>query len=134
MSSTEDQGFMDHDPADPFTGEIPDSLKSLLGRLDIQAEGWKPKPGDTAFGTLVDMADGESEYGVYPLLTLEAPGGQYVNVHCFHTVLKREVERRQARGTIKIGDQVAVRYLGQIGASQKGSPSHMYRLAVDPKD
>lgn len=54
------------------------------------AKGWNPEPGDTVEGTLVSIEEVDSNWGPYPMLTLQTKDG-YVNVHAFHAVLLKKL-------------------------------------------
>lgn len=114
--------------------DVPDEFKGLLDQVGRDVVGWKPAPGDTVIGTLVDISEAESEYGSYPLLTVEVPGARLVGVHCFHTVLRREIERKLARNLLHVGDQIAVQYRGEGVATSGRNAPNMYRVAVKPAD
>lgn len=97
------------------------------------AEGWRPSEGDQLAGTVVDVDEGENEYGVYPLLTIEKRSGECVNLHCFHTVLKNTVSRAIAKGKLVEGCRIGVTYDGKkAGGGAKGGDLDMYRVVILP--
>lgn len=124
--------FLDHDPA-AEPDEIYDAtLEDLLNQVDKEIKGWMPNDGDKIAGKVVDITDGSSEYGEYPLITVETPSGKLVGVHCFHQVLKNEVERKIKRNLLQIGWNIAIAYKGEGAASGGKNAPHMYRVATRP--
>lgn len=106
--------------------------KELLEAVERPLVGWLPKSGDVLIGKVLDITDGTSEYGDYPLLTVETPSKNLVGVHCFHLVLKNDIQRRIDKGRLKIGDRIAIKYSGEgeaKGGSGKNAPN-MYRVSV----
>lgn len=81
----------------------------LLDRLEVEATPWKPKAGDSVVGELVSAERRTSDYGSYPMLTMKTDNGEYVAVHCFHTVLKRELARLRPES----GSRLGIKYLGR---------------------
>jgi len=98
-------------------------VKSLQDRLQAKTESWKPKPGDTLIGTLLEITERESEYGVYPLLIIETEDGDEVAVHGFHTVLKNELGRQAP----VVGDQIGIIYHGK----DEDRKYEKYRVVLD---
>lgn len=85
-------------------------------------EGWRPQPGDSIKGKVVDLDVRDGAYGRYPLVTLETDRGQ-VTVHAFHEVLASELARRSP----KPGDVIEVAYRGKH--PDKGY--HLYSVSGD---
>jgi hypothetical protein len=86
--------------------------------------GWKPDPGASITGQVIDIATGDGGYGVYPIVTLRTEQGDEIAIHAFHTVLRTELARRRP----KIGDTVGITYHGKrANASGKGE-YHSYRV------
>lgn len=133
------QGPFDQDAGldkaqDFFTGEpVPDEYQDLVNSAEQEVHGWLPKPGQTLFGTVMDISEAESEYGTYPLLIVRRPSGMLVGAHCFHTVLKREIQRKLNDGRLDIGDDIAIHYIGEGVASQGRNAPNMYRVTVRPR-
>lgn len=90
--------------------------------LEQEPETWKPKVGDTVKGTIVRVSQRTSEFGPYPLLSINTGNG-IVEVHCFHSVLKNEVKEQRAQ----VGDRIGIKHLGKT----KGKDYHGYRVIVD---
>lgn len=130
---SEQDGFLDHDPADENWNNASDELKSLLDEVEHGAKGWMPKAGDTVYGTVMEISEIESgDYDDYQMVTVKQPDGSLVNVHCFHTVLGNEISRKINNGKLKEGSQIAVKYLGEGEAKAGNNAPHMYRVAVRP--
>lgn len=110
-----------------------ESLAKLLDMVDKDVIAWRPEVGDVVAGTLRDISDSsENEFGSYVILMIETPTGKLVNVHCFHTVLRRDVERRLQRGTLKTGDEIAIKYIGTADKAEKGkNAAELYRVVVN---
>lgn len=71
---------------------------------------WRPEPGDTITGKMVDVAliDPNGQ-GQYPCVTLEEVDGERRAIHAFHSVLQKEIARRRP----KIGDELTITYQGK---------------------
>jgi len=110
-----------------------EGLSKLLDMVDKDVIAWRPEAGDVVAGTLRDVSDSsENEFGSYVILMIETPTGKLVNVHCFHTVLRRDIERRLQRGTLKTGDEIAIKYIGTADKSEKGkNAAELYRVVVN---
>ncbi len=105
-------------------------LKALLDQVDLDVKGWLPKPGSKLFGTVTDISTGTSEYGEYPLLTIQTPTSRLVGLHCFHQVLRNEIERKIKSGRLDVGDMIAVAYKGEGEAKGGNNAPHVYRVAI----
>lgn len=102
------------------------------------ARGWKPAPGQTLVGTIVDIRKQASEYGEYPVLTVAAEGDdpeatEYTAVHAFHGTLKTALyELKPSKG-----QRLAITYGGQSESRKRkdsnGDPVkyHVYTV-LDP--
>jgi hypothetical protein len=109
-----------------------EGLLNLLTQVERDVEAWRPEPGDSVYGIFRDVDDSsEGDYGSYPILIIESPSGRLISVHAFHTVLRRNVERKMSRGILKIGDEIAIQYRGAASEGKGGkNPAEMYRVAV----
>lgn len=107
--------------------------EDMLTQLGRDVRAWRPeKAGDAVLGTLIDITDGGQDGkfgGTYPLLIIETPSARLVGVHCFHTTLRREVEKRMSRGTLSMGDTVGIVFKG-TQPSDKGNDANIYRMQV----
>lgn len=83
-------------------------MSSLEDRLDTEAVGWRPVAGEKLTGVIVDISEGSSDYGTYPLVEISADDGRTVTVHAFHTVLKNELASKKPN----VGDRIGIKYVG----------------------
>lgn len=84
----------------------------VLDELDRPKVPWNPQPGSKIVGRIVGIVTARSEYGSYPLVTLDpGPGEPLVDVHCFHTWLKSDVIRAELRD----GDILGIKYVDRDG-------------------
>jgi hypothetical protein len=83
------------------------------------APAWRPKAGDILEGTLLERSSRVTDYGEYPILTLETESGRIqgdefvsgeVAAHGVHTSLKNQVEDKNPRP----GDYVGILFQGLI--------------------
>ena len=118
----------------PGTEEMPvdPDLQKLFDLVEREIIAWRPDPGSKVGGTLRDITESnEGEFGPYTILLIESPDGRLQGVHCFHKVLRGEVERRIDRGTFRVGDQIAIMYIGEADKATSGkNPANMYRVVV----
>lgn len=85
-------------------------MSNLQDQLDADyAEAWKPKPGESIVGVVVDVTEREGSYGAYPIVTLRTESGEERALHAFHEVLAGEL----AKLAPKPGDELGVKYLGK---------------------
>lgn len=99
------------------------------------ANGWTPEPGDNITGTVMAIEEIESDYGSYPMLTLDTGEGsdpRYVNLHAFHQVLLTGLKRIKPGP----GAQISVTYHGKQDTKKKdkdGTPRQFHNYTVrDP--
>ena len=124
VSSLQGHGFL------PTSSE---SLKRLQSLVERETTAWQPNDGDVIVGTLRDVTDSaEGDYGSYPIVLIETEDKQLVTVHAFHTILRREIERKLQRGTLKLGDEIAILYVGKLPGKGGREPANNYRVAVNP--
>ena len=96
---------------------------SILDRLNGPApEAWRPKPGDTLVGKVVQLDTRTGDFEPYPIVTVAAEDGTERAWHAFHTVGRNELARQRPM----IGDRLGVKYLGK---SPKGYEA--YRVLVE---
>ena len=91
------------------------------------APAWRPDAGDEISGRVVQLDARESDYGPYPILTLEDEGGTQVAVHCVHGVLRREIARRYEPTAI-VGQQMRIKYEGKQKTRDGKRDFHNYRV------
>lgn len=92
--------------------QVSEEYKDLMGELERSKVAWRPEPGDAVAGKVLAIFTAESEFGAYPLITLD-PGGDspLVDVHCFHIWLKSDIARLQVRE----GDTLGVKFVDRNG-------------------
>lgn len=131
MTDTADK-YTDFD-GNPLPAEDVEALKRLEERAQAPAaEGWRPEPGDTLTGRVMEIDSGSSEFGVYPLLTIRKTNGQEVAAHCFHTVLQNRIEHLIETGKLHEGSLISIKYLEQTESTKKGqSGAHIYKVVVE---
>lgn len=91
------------------------------------ARGDDLRPGTSIEGRIVSIETGMSNYGKYPILTIQPDEGDAKAVHCFHTALRSQL----ARVKPKVGAEVGIMYLGtqRQKAKVRGvSDYHNYRV------
>lgn len=81
--------------------------------------------GDKLVGTITALDERTSDYGTYPIVTVQTDEGETA-FHGFHTVAKNEIARQRP----EIGDEIAVKYFG-ISSDDHGY--ERYRVLVDHK-
>src|SRR5580765_8032573 len=64
-------------------------------------------PGTRCVGTVVELAEGDGEYGTFPIVTIDT-GTELVSIVCARSVLRREILGRD----IRLGDALGVEFLG----------------------
>lgn len=124
-----EQTFLGTDEMD--YSNAPEELRGMLEQIDKDISAWIPEPGDQVFGVVADISESaEGDFGAYPIILVKTPSGNFVHVHCFHTVLRREIDRRVAKGQLAIGDLIAIKYVGEGEATKGKQAARMYRVAV----
>ena len=91
------------------------------------APAWRPNAGDEIGGRVVQLDARESDYGVYPILTLEDEGGTQVAIHCIHSILRREIARRYEPTQI-VGEPMRIKYLGKQQTKDGKRDFHNYSV------
>lgn len=122
----------DHTPA-AQTGTAAQPPKwqppSLEDMLDMDIEAWRPEVGDVIIGRVLRIVEGgsESAFGAYPIMTIQRDSdGMCVNVHSFHSVLRRELSRQE----VGEGDRVGIKYMGEVKGGDFGKFEN-YRVIKD---
>jgi hypothetical protein len=96
----------------------------LLEQVNRESAVWDPEPEDTLAGVVVGRSTRSSDYGSYPVIEVDN-GDEVVEFRAYRTVARREVERLG----IRVGDVIAVKYLGEVTGTD--STYHGYRIATD---
>lgn len=110
-------------------------MGDVMDRLDRDAEGWRPDPGDKIQGVIIgiDVRDSEYQDDTYPVLEIEDENtGDLIAVHGFHSVLKREIAQQKP----EVGDRIGIKYFGKVQGKRtdsKGRPVEFekYKVVVD---
>lgn len=107
-------------------------IQDLFDLVEKDITAWRPDPGDKVGGILRDITDSnEGDFGSYVILLIEGSSGNLTSVHCFHKVLRGDIERRLERGTLQVGDEIAIKYIGESSKISTGkNAANMYRVAV----
>lgn len=90
------------------------------------AEGWKPEVGAVIKGVVEDLDLAYSEYGNYPVITIQTDAGS-VAVHAFHQTLRGKLEELQP---VK-GDVIGIKYYGEVKPEGAKRSYHKYRVKSD---
>lgn len=133
-----EEGFLPYDPADLDHSMASKELLDLLDQVELDLPGWLPQEQPKIGGKVVDISEATSDFqrspenpdGNYPLVIIQSPSGKLTAIHCFHTVLRKEIVRRTGKGQLKIGDLIAISYKGPGVASAGKNAAEMYRVAV----
>jgi hypothetical protein len=124
-----EQTFLGTDDLD--YSNAPEELRGMLDQVDQEIHAWIPNPGDKVFGVVSDISESsEGDFGAYPIILIKTPSGKFVHVHCFHTILRREIDRRVSRGQLGVGDLIAIKYEGEGEASKGKQAARVYRVAI----
>jgi hypothetical protein len=113
-----------------FSGtEKQTDFDALTKRAADSPEPWKPEPGDMLTGRVEGpVTNGESQYGLYPIVEIRDLGGNLWVVHAFHTVLRNSVDQLN----LQPGEAVSIKYFGREPAKTEGNDdTYMYRVVVD---
>jgi hypothetical protein len=101
---------------------------SIEDRLNADfAEAWKPEPGDTLIGEIVEIGERDGGYGPYPIVTIRQDDTSVLAVHAFHTVLASQLAEQHPA----IGDRIGIRYKGRVTSEGARGGYHSYRVTVD---
>lgn len=89
------------------------------------APAWRPDPGDTIIGRVVDLQQRTGDWDPYWVVTLELDDGEREAVHAFHFVLAEELRKIRPQ----VGHRIAIKYLGK----PDGKRYENYRVATENK-
>jgi hypothetical protein len=107
-------------------------MSTLEERLEQgAAKAWRPDESDPnpVVGTVTNVEMGASEYGSYPIVTIQTEAGEEFAIHGFRTVLKNEFMKQRPQP----GERIGVKDLGEQ-ATKPGSKFksyHGYVLKVE---
>jgi hypothetical protein len=89
---------------------------------ELDAEAWKPEPGDKLVGVVTNIEIVDSKFGgKYPIIEVESKDGRFA-FHAYHTVAKSQLRRAKPR----VGEPIAIKFLGQHPNGYMN-----YRIRVD---
>jgi len=111
---------------------------SVRDRMDAPvAEAWRPgEPKDypdhpnPLVGTIVEVSEGDGDYGPYPILYIRTDDGNEWRWHVYGSVAQnRIIALRPA-----VGDEIGVKFLGTEPSKVKGyAPYKNWKIVVDKK-
>lgn len=104
--------------------------KSMEERLDQEyAPAWRPEPGGILIGTVTDVDEAPgTDWGPYPVVTIETADGEEFAVHAFHTVLRNEILKLAPVE----GDGLGIKYKGK-SKTKSGADVELYAVKIDRK-
>lgn len=107
------RGFSLGDQANEYKSTHDDLDMDAL--LDAEMAGWRPEVGEKLIGIIANMEEAghNSQYGVYPLITVRKADGEMVAWHAFHHVVREALKHKNPR----IGDRIGAKYLGKAKSS-----------------
>lgn len=117
-----------------------ESASSQLLRMMKKGEkgyiGWNPEDDPVAMGTVAGITPNCEcgDFGPHYIVEIDRPSGINTAVHCFHTVLRSQVERRITAepSALNIGDLIVISYLGTKAARKQGySDQNEYTVVVE---
>jgi hypothetical protein len=89
------------------------------------APAWLPKTGQVLEGNIANIDTGASQYGAYPIVTVENAQGEKFAVHCFHTAIRGQL----ARVRPKVGDPIGIKYMGKKQSTTNSDRTYdVYRV------
>lgn len=115
---------------------LPAELREMLEQSEKDFIGWNPEERPQVIGTVADIQTNCDcgGYGPHNIIFIDSPVGEAVAVHCFHTILRSQVDDRIRSGKISSGDLIAISYLGTKPSKVKGhADQNDYRVVVRQK-
>lgn len=96
----------------------------LQKRLEAQEkeQTWKPEPGETLVGTVINVTTRSTSYGSSPVIVVQDDAGDVHAWWGFHAVARKELSRVRPR----VGETIAIRRL----PDGKGTQGRYRRFAV----
>lgn len=111
-------------------------MAELTTLMKIQAaRAWRPNTGDMISGAIVAITSRTSEYGTYPVVTLDTGDDtHYTAVHAFHTTLLDGL--KQLRPTP--GETLTIAYMGKVASNKRkdanGDRVQYHHYVIDNPD
>jgi hypothetical protein len=105
---------------------------SLRDRL-VDAEPWMPadpkkKHPQELIGTIIDIDEGDGDYGSYPILYIRDEAGNHWRWHVFGGVAQSRIVKLRP----EIGDQIGARFIGEKPSKNfKGKNYRDWRIVVE---
>jgi hypothetical protein len=136
----QDQGLVPLDTGNDRTLKDQDTATSQLLRMMKKGQkgyvGWNPEDDPVAAGIVAGISPNCNcgDFGPHYIIEIDRPSGINTAVHCFHTVLKSQVERRLEAETpaINVGDLIVITYLGTKASRKAGhSDQNDYTVVVE---
>jgi hypothetical protein len=108
-----------------------DELMEQLKELDLNGDypkSWKVRTaGDQVCGYVLRWSKGESMAGTAPICTVGTEAGELVSVWCTQSALTSAMERQNP----KVGEKVAIRYLGEETSKRTGATYKRFVVQVE---
>jgi hypothetical protein len=101
-----------------------DPLDELLEAVERPTLTWDYETEPTILGHVIGLDERSNEYGSYPVFVLLTGDGREVEVLGQRTVLRKKLRAIDA----EVGDQLAVKYLGQHTPRSGGKEYHDYKV------
>jgi hypothetical protein len=106
-------------------------MSTIEDKLDAEfAAAWRPDAGDKLAGEVVAIGERQGQYDPYPIVTLRRDDGEEFAIHAFHTVLGAQLAALRP----KLGDRIAVKYIGKTQNKAGTGEYHGYRAVKDGAD
>jgi hypothetical protein len=100
--------------------------ENLAAALDRDfAPAWRPEPGDKLIGRVVELGERTTEYGTYPIVTVQTDEGERFAAHAIHTVLASQLAGKRP----KVGERIGIVYRGKVKGDER--EYHSYRVEVE---
>jgi hypothetical protein len=98
--------------------------------MDLEyAEGWRPEPGDTVIGPILDLSQGWSDQTQthYPIVTLhDDKTDKDVAVHCFHQVLRSKMNELRPM----VGETIGIKFVEKRATKDGKREVSVYNVKV----
>jgi len=111
-------------------------MREMLAQSTREYVGWNPEERPQIIGTLADIQPDCDcgGYGPHNILFIDAPNGEGVAVHVFHTTLQSQIDPKLKQGRLAVGDLIAISHLGTKPSNVKGhNDMNMYRVVTRQK-
>jgi hypothetical protein len=104
----------------------------LADRLSGASEPWRPADNEDhpnpLIGTVVEIDEGDGDYGPYPILYIKDDDGNEWRWHVFGGV----AQGRMIKLRPEVGDTIGARFLGTVPSKTKGyKPYANWKIALE---